>query len=74
MERVCLFSYLADSYCIGIFVCLGLGKDLFVFVLALRHGMQDLSSPDQRLNPCPPAVEVRSLNHWTSREVLLCGY
>lgn len=50
MERVCLFSYLADSYCVGIFVCLGLGKDLFVFVLARQHGMQDLSSPDQRLN------------------------
>ena len=53
MERVCLFSYLADSYCVGIFDCLGLGKDLFVFVLARQHGMQDLSSPDQRLNPCP---------------------
>ena len=73
MERVCLFSYLADNCCVGIFVCLGLGKDLFVSLWAMRHGMQDLSSLDQRLKPCP-SVGVQSLNHWTVREVLLCGY
>ena len=30
--------------------------------------MWDLSSPP-RIKPAPPAVEVRSLNHWTAREV-----
>ena len=40
---------------------------IFLF-LASRHGMQDLSSPNQGWNSCPPAVEVQSLNHWTIRE------
>ena len=25
--------------------------------------------PDQSSNPCTPAVEAQSLNHWTAREV-----
>ena len=40
----------------------------FFFFLASQHGMQDLSSPNQGWNSCPPAVEVQSLNHWTIRE------
>ena len=40
----------------------------FFFFLASRHGTQDLSSPNQEWNSCPPAVEVQSLNHWTIRE------
>ena len=41
----------------------------------MPHGMWDLSSPTGILvprpgiEPIPPAMEVRSLNHWTSREV-----
>ena len=30
--------------------------------------MWDLKFPDQGLNPCPPAVEVRSLNPWIARK------
>ena len=40
----------------------------FFFFLASQHSMQDLSSPNQGWNSCPPAVEVQSLNHWTIRE------
>ena len=30
--------------------------------------------PDQGSNPCPPAVEVQSLNHWTTREFPPCTF
>ena len=30
--------------------------------------------PDQGLNPCPPAVEARSPNHWTAREFPLLTF
>ena len=32
------------------------------------HGMWDLISPPG-VEPMSPALEVRSLNHWTTREV-----
>ena len=38
--------------------------------LAMLCGMWDLSSLT-RAEPVPPAVEAQSLNHWTTREVLL---
>ena len=40
---------------------------LFLFFVFLLHGMQDLSS-NQRSNLCL-CSEIRSRNHWTSREV-----
>ena len=40
----------------------------FSFLLAVPHGMWDLPRPG--IKPMPPAVEARSLNHWTAREVL----
>ena len=40
---------------------------LFFFGCATQLG--GFLFPDQRLNPCPPAVEVWSLNHWTAREL-----
>ena len=36
---------------------------------AMLRSMHDLSFPP-RIRTAPPAVEVRSLNHWTPREVL----
>ena len=41
------------------------------FILAASHGMWDLSSPT-RDQTHAPAVKVRSLNHWTTREVPSC--
>ena len=38
-------------------------------LLAAPHSVHDLSSPI-RIKPVPPAVEMWSLNHWTTREVL----
>ena len=43
------------------------GGGFWGFLAALR-GMQDLSSLT-RDRTCAPAVEVQSLNHWTTREV-----
>ena len=45
---------------------------LFIFLAALRS-MGDLSFLT-RIEPVPPAMEARSLNHWTDREVpkILC--
>ena len=42
----------------------------FFFFLAALSGLWDLSSP-VRIKLMPPAVEVQSLNHWTTREVHL---
>ena len=39
------------------------------FFLAMLRRMHHLSSPT-RIRTAPPAVEVRSLNHWTPRGVL----
>ena len=30
--------------------------------------------PDQGSNPRPPALEARSLNHWTAREVPIYSF
>ena len=48
---------------------------LFLFVclfLAMPRGMRDLSSQTRGpgIEPMAPAVEVRSLNHWTTGEIL----
>ena len=37
-------------------------------LIATLQGMWDLRSPPG-MEPMPPAVEARSLNHWTAREV-----
>ena len=44
---------------------------LFVYLAApgLSYSMRDLF-PDQELNPGPQRLEVWSLSHWTTREVL----
>ena len=44
---------------------------LFVYLAApdLSYSMRDLF-PDQELNPGPQHLEVWSLSHWTTREVL----
>ena len=41
----------------------------FSYLSLATHGTQDLSSPT-RNEPVPPAVEVQSLNHWTTRKDL----
>ena len=42
---------------------------VFLFVLFWSHrGMWDLS-PRPGIEPTSPALEVQSLNHWTTREV-----
>ena len=43
---------------------------LFIF-LAMPRGLQDLSSPTGGggVEPMPPAMQARSPNHWTAREV-----
>ena len=46
---------------------------LFFFFLAAPRGMQDLSPPPG-IEPVPPAVGARSLNHWTAREVPVCPF
>ena len=43
---------------------------LFIVFLAAQHSMWDLCLLT-RDRPMPPAVEVWSLNHWTTRKVLL---
>ena len=40
----------------------------FFFFLPTQHGMWDLS-PQTRDGTCTPALEARSFNHWTPREV-----
>ena len=44
---------------------------LVIFFFAMSHGMWDFSSLTRGLGikPVPPAVEARSLNQWTTREV-----
>ena len=37
--------------------------------MAASYSMWDLT-PQPGIKPKPPAVEVQSLNHWTTREVL----
>jgi len=49
--------------------CLILSLSLSLFFLAVLQSMRDLSSP-ARDQTMPLAVEVRSLNHWTTREFL----
>ena len=41
---------------------------IYLFILALPHGMRDLV-PWPGMKPGPPALGVWSLNHWTTREV-----
>ena len=42
---------------------------LYLAVLDLRCGTQDLV-PQPGIEPRPPALEVQSLSHWGTREVL----
>lgn len=39
--------------------------NFFFFFFLVPSSMQNLSFPDQGLNPRPTAVEVLSSNHWT---------
>ena len=41
---------------------------LFIF-LTMPQGMRDLPQP--RIKHVPPALGAQSLNHWTTREVLI---
>ena len=42
---------------------------LILYFLAMLRGMLRLFVPRTEIEPVPPAVEARSLNHWTTREV-----
>ena len=50
------------EFCPLLFVCLFWPCHVACGILVPRPGME----------PIPPAVEVRSLNHWTAREVPVC--
>lgn len=39
---------------------------LFLKILTMPHSLQDASSPT-KVKPRPPALEVQSSNHWTTR-------
>ena len=43
---------------------------VFVFVSLFGHTTQHMERPRPGIEPMPPAVEARSLNHWATREVL----
>ena len=49
----------------------GFGGGCFVS-LATTRGMWDLSLQPE-IEPAPPALEARSLNHWTARGVPITG-
>ena len=55
----------------GITFTYSLPASSFSTVLGLSCGMWDLV-PQSGVTPGPPALEVWSLSHWTTREVLLC--
>ena len=40
-----------------------------IFFFRLRHVACGILVPQPRIEPVPPAVEARRLNHWTAREV-----
>ena len=40
-----------------------------VFLFWLRRAAYRILVPQPGIEPVPPAVEARSLNHWTTREV-----
>ena len=42
---------------------------LVLFLFGCGTQLGGFLFPDQRLNRCPPAVEVWSLHHWTAREL-----
>ena len=46
---------------------------IYHFLLAESHRIEVLV-PQPGIKPMPPAVEVQSLNHWTSREVPLLWF
>ena len=39
------------------------------FFLWLYHAAYRILVPQTRIKPVPPAVEMQSLNHWTTREI-----
>ena len=41
----------------------------FCFCFWPRHAACGILVPQSRIGPAPPALEVQSLNHWTTREV-----
>ena len=54
------------------FKALPLGLAIYSFVCLFtgpRHVACGISVPRPGIRPTPPALEVRSLNHWTAREV-----
>ena len=45
---------------------------LFIyFIMGLHHVACGILVPQPGIKPAPPALEVGSLNHWTTREVLV---
>ena len=44
-------------------------RELVLSFSSFGHAKQHAEFPHQGSNPVPPAGEVRSLNHWTAREV-----
>lgn len=54
--------------------CSLFGKEIIIIIiLATPCSMWDLSSRPGR-EPGPPAVQARSHNHWTAREVLTVAF
>ena len=43
---------------------------LFIYLFLLHPVALMILAPQPGIEPMPPAVEVQSLNHWTTREVL----
>ena len=41
---------------------------LSCFLAAFHSKYVGSQFPNQGVNPCPPALEVQTLNHWTARE------
>ena len=52
----------------GLFLFFKCKSSCFFFFFAMSLGLWDLSFPN-RIEPGAPAVEVQSLNQWTTREV-----
>ena len=42
---------------------------IYLFTFWLHHAACGISVRQLRIEPMPPAVEARNLNHWTAREV-----
>ena len=50
-------------------ICLQLFIHLFIYFYWPRHAACGILVPQSGIEPTPPAVNVQSLSHWTTREV-----